>query len=827
MSQQPVISHEAPVFDRQQLPARPPEPFFGREPDLTSARLVLRAGTAVLLYGPGGIGKTALAAALAVGETEQAGGVVWLDVYNEALPSLLARIARAYGAAIPATDPVDTTTLMDTVSDLLHANRPLLVLDGQIRLDAAREFIRQVATGIPLILTSTASASGPWTPQAVQLLAADDARAMLISLSGLPPDADVVALSEALGGHALSMVVAASQIGAAGVQPDEFLAQMPAMPPGEANRVMGVLMASYRLLPKDLQGMVLLIGTAFAGGASDELLADVSGASADAIRGRMRQLAERGFVWERSVYGQPYFATHELIQVFARTFLRGKKQLEPMQARHLKALMTFVRRATHNQIATEVPNLTAGGIYAAENGQRAVLNEIVSSLDARNFAEVRHYHPEIGWLRQLIELPALAQTGVLGALVEEVAVPPTQEAYPLGESAAPVLAAAVAPESEAPEAEPPEAEAPVEVPETLESQPAAEAVSAPPSDMPEFLPETRTPSEPVIVTERPSVPLPTNVELLGRIRQDVLGQGDPTASISQYTEALEGYKADGNVHDELAAIEALAMLSLESENYEAVLAYVDQGTALAQEASNPQREGELLIILGDLQVTLGRWEGAEVAYEEAVEALKATASWPDIGLTLDKLGVLYMEQNRFDEAITAWKEAIPALERAGRSDLLSIVHSRLGDVHTEMMQWEPAESYYQRALELARSTGDEMAIFDQLDSLGVFMELSGRWNEAQRYYRQALHLAYMLDDEELLGQTLASLARLLIDDTAQLHRAVQVLEAASQYLPDDFEVRRLLSRAQTRQNRLLQAGVTLPLADDSLQDYARAAADMA
>ncbi|RPJ00265.1 MAG: hypothetical protein EHM39_05120, partial [Chloroflexi bacterium] len=401
-----------------------------------------------------------------------------------------------------------------------------------------------------------------------------------------------------------------------------------------------------------------------------------------------------------------------------------------------------------------------------------------------------------------------------------------REAYPLGEPAVPVLVAAFAPENEGPAPEPLVGEAPIEVTETPESLPAAEATSVPPSDLPESLPETRAASEPAM-TQRPSVALPTNLESLGRIRQDVIGQGDPTASIGQYTEALEGYKADGNVHDELAAIEALAMLSLESENYEAVLAYVDQGTALAQESDNPQREGELLIILGDLQVTLGRWEGAEVAYKEAVDALKATDSWPDIGLTLDKLGVLYMEQNRFDEAITAWKEAIPPLERAGRSDLLSIVHGRLGDVHTEMMQWEPAESYYRRALELARSTGDELAIFDQLDSLGLFLESSGRWDEAKRYYRQALHIAYQLDDEELLGQTLLSLARLLIDDTTQLHRAVQVLEAASQYLSEDSEVQRLLSRTRTRQNRLLQAGVTLPLADDSLQNYARAAVETA
>ena len=107
------------------------------------------------------------------------------------------------------------------------------------------------------------------------------------------------------------------------------------------------------------------------------------------------------------------------------------------------------------------------------------------------------------------------------------------------------------------------------------------------------------------------------------------------------------------------------------------------------------------------------------------------------------------------------------------------------------------------------------------------MEASGRRDDAMLYYRRALHFAFKLDDHEALGTALLALARLLIDDTTQLHRAVQVLEEAQTYLPDNPEVQRLLGRVKTRQKRLIQAGITLPLAQDSLEDYAQSALETA
>ena len=860
MNQQSVLSHGAPIHGSQNLPVHAPEHLIGRAADQDSIHLALKARTAVLLYGPSGIGKTSLLATLAADYAELPGGVLWLESANDSLLALLNRVARAYGLAGWNSDSRDEAQTQ--VRQLLEENRPLVVLDGEIELAAAREFTRECAAGIPLLLTYPHIAAGPWTPVQLSDLNESDARTLLDQLAPelLDTDADAAArLMTLVGGHPFSIEIAGLAIAYA----DDlvaYLGRIPELPPGQTNRAMATVMAAYRLLSSELQGMVMLLGTTFAGGASEELLADVTGASAGTIRTRMRELVARGLAIERNVADQPYFVAHELMHRFAHSFLRGKRRLDTMRARHLHGLPVYIRRNTdarlYDRLAAEMDNVLAAGRYAAERGKIDVLADLVQLLapvDAQSFVTACGFQPEYDWLNYIKEHPAAAQAGLLDYVVPELPEPAEEEA-PLS----------------AVEAEISPAEEPVEALET----PVADEVAQPEPEL--DLPE---PTEPPVETdaltvegsqtpsEPPGLPgvdsLLEPVESVAEYASDIssseqfeeevqptsgeddgsdqaepispppadqpepqpIADSDPEAAIAQYAEALDGYHANGNIDDEMAALQALAALSLESANYEDVLNYVDKGLQLAQEVDNPQREGQMLIVLGDLQLSLGRLDGAEVAYMEAIEALRPTEDWLGIGLTLDKLGSVYWEQQRSDAAVEVWTQTIPIFDRLKRPDLACDTLDKIGDTQAEQQQPEAAQATHQRAYVLARANGDAQRAFEQAEKLGLLAESIGDRDHTLLHYRQALHFAFVLNNPVDLGQTLLGVARLLIDDTVNLHRSLQLLEAASELLPDDTEVQRLLSRAKIRQERLLKAGVTLPIGEESLADYALGAVD--
>ncbi|GIV80956.1 MAG: hypothetical protein KatS3mg051_0310 [Anaerolineae bacterium] len=584
----------------------------------------------------------------------------------------------------------------------------------------------------------------------------------------------------------------------------------------------------------------MLIGTAFAPGASEELLSDVTGAPPEGLSARMRQLVARGFADERTLQGQPYFVAHEMVQRFAQAFLRGKHRLETMRARHLHAVPVYVRRHIDEQdpehygrLAVEMPTIIAVARYAATQGKIEFLRELIGMLaptSDQSFVRAAGYEPEYRWLCHLLEAPAADKLGVLGWMTVPQAEPtpepaelpaasPPEETVSPGQETTPAAAAEAASAASTAVTE----TAPEVAEEQLGERPAAPPPTPPLPEEPDIADEI-PPSE--TASDEPptdlSLDLPNSAEALVRLGEAAREQ-DPQSLIARYAQAAQSFRADGKVEDELAALEALAMLSLEGERYDDVLAYVDRGMKLAQETDNPQREGELLVVLGDLQVALERWEGAETAYKQAIAAFRPVGAWLNIGLALDKLGSVYWETGRSQEAAETWEQAVPLFERLERNDLLREVLGKVADTHAELLQWDSARTAGERLLALARADRDRAAECEQLLWLGSLYESQGKRENAQQYYRAALHVAFALREPDWQGRALLALARLLIDETVHLNRTLQLLEAAERLLPDDTEVQRLLKRAKTRQERLIRGGVTLPVASSSLQDYARQA----
>ena len=118
--------------------------IHGRDNDLDSIREALSRSPVVTLVGPGGIGKTRLALAVGMSDTDVAGGV-WLVE--------LARIASSHDVPRAVADVLDVKegpgrSLLQSVVAALQARSALLVLDNcEHVIDGAAELVQAIARG--------------------------------------------------------------------------------------------------------------------------------------------------------------------------------------------------------------------------------------------------------------------------------------------------------------------------------------------------------------------------------------------------------------------------------------------------------------------------------------------------------------------------------------------------------------------------------------------------------------------------------------------------------------------------------------------------------
>ncbi|TWF75727.1 putative ATPase [Pseudonocardia hierapolitana] len=212
--------------------------LVGREADLGEVRLLLAADRLVTLTGPGGVGKTRLALAVARELVTGFPDGTWL-VELAALPAGASpdEVAALVAASVGIRDCV-VTDLAGTLAEALRAKRMLLLLDNCEHVaPAAAELaagLLRAAPGLRVLATSQRplAVAGEllWTvptlaePSAVELFAARAAA----SAPGFALDADnadaVAAICRRLDGIPLALELAATRVRAWGVH--EVLARL-------------------------------------------------------------------------------------------------------------------------------------------------------------------------------------------------------------------------------------------------------------------------------------------------------------------------------------------------------------------------------------------------------------------------------------------------------------------------------------------------------------------------------------------------------------------------------------------------------------------------
>ncbi|MHB8626979.1 MAG: tetratricopeptide repeat protein [Aggregatilineales bacterium] len=415
----------APIKEAKLLPTQPPTHMLGRNRELASSHIALKAGTAIFLHGPAGIGKTAIAAVLATAYTaENLGGVLWFTLAEDDADLLLARVGRAYGVNA-LTEQQAPSERAKVVRALLERNRPLIVLDGLADPNAIRDFVRNVGAGLPLIVTDTVPAAGPWTPIPIAPLS-DTASAELLQVYGDLSDetdaSDVDSLCHILNGDPLALILAGRHLVAEQLTPAELLTALLAAVPVGASKPdpqQTILAVIYKKLTPIGQGIFLALGALFTNSAGAELIADLSTMTAAQLTPVMRQLTAHGLVQESVSYGQTRYTLHESVQAYAHRILESSRRLSAIEGRALQSVLAYTSRhagldtADHDRLAAEMDNIVNAAAFATSIGQDAPVRQLLQALTQQSgdFVNLRGYQPEVGQLRKLLSMLNRTESG--------------------------------------------------------------------------------------------------------------------------------------------------------------------------------------------------------------------------------------------------------------------------------------------------------------------------------------------------------------------------------------------------------------------------------
>ncbi len=724
--------------------------------------VTLKVGSTVFLSGPTGIGKTALASVLATAYiASNSGGVLWFSVLEDTIELLIARVGRAYGVNALTVQGEDISNNVEIVRALLEKNRPLIVLDGMIDLDAVRDFARQCAVKVPVIITNELPGAGPWTPINLESLSDADSQALFKFYSGLKDPAyaaDIAGLCKFLGGIPVSIQLAGRLAAIDDLTPAELMSSLPSSS-GQDSQYM-LMAAVFKRLPPSVQAMLLVLSATPTGTASAELISDLSNVPSANIVPLMRQLVSRGVAHELVTYGQFAYSLQECAQIYTRNWLQQYQRLQITENRALKAVLTYVYRHAHNtptdhdRLAAEMDNILGVAAFATETGQEDAVRQLIHLLNgAGDFVVLRGFQPELEQMKKLFTLlipaqpaqpspEAIAQST---ADTKPVQPPGVAEAQPAVSKTETQEAAVTEPpaDAQATPVVPRQPMAPQQPPAAPTSQP-GEAVR---SKQPFFAysREITQPASPISEAikraepsqEKEATPLPerTPVEPVRAAEP----QGTKPAEQAPIEQAAPAEAAVQGAEATPTTITEPPRSPEDTQTpTELSLPTLEKQLADARAANDKPTEAKLLHTLGQYYADHGSRAEAQTNYKQALETYEALDDNDGILATLDALAAITAQADDVEGALVYATRGVNLAQQTGERDRLGRLQTRLGDVRLALGDLPAAIEAYTQAAETLRGTENWLAIGMVMAKLGNVHLEQGKSQEAIMMLEQAL-----------------------------------------------------------------------------------------
>jgi tetratricopeptide (TPR) repeat protein len=171
--------------------------------------------------------------------------------------------------------------------------------------------------------------------------------------------------------------------------------------------------------------------------------------------------------------------------------------------------------------------------------------------------------------------------------------------------------------------------------------------------------------------------------------------------------------------------------------YQRAIEYHQQALTISREIADKRSEGSHLSNLGNAYLSLGQYPRAIEYYQQALTISREIGDRGGEGNHLGNLGSAYYNLGEYQRAIEYHEQALVIKREIGDKRGEGNALGNLGNAYADLGQVEQAIEHYQQALSISREIGDKLGEGNRLGNLGVAYADLGQYQWAINHYEQA------------------------------------------------------------------------------------------
>ncbi|WP_229075515.1 BTAD domain-containing putative transcriptional regulator [Actinoplanes sp. DH11] len=244
---------------------------------------------------------------------------------------------------------------------------------------------------------------------------------------------------------------------------------------------------------------------------------------------------------------------------------------------------------------------------------------------------------------------------------------------------------------------------------------------------------------------------------LGQLRYE---QDQFTESRQHLAEAAERFRDLGDARGQASALSALGLACREQGYLPEAVHFLKQAAELSQTLGDDRAAGHCARVLGSVHLERGDFAATEQALNAAMAAYRRAGSRRGEALSLRTIGLAHRAQGRLAEAEQALNRALAIFEELGDRSLIAFSRRALAKTYVRMGRLEQAREPLQEALAVHQAMGDQWGEAMVLRTMGELELAAGRLDDAAKWLSAALEIFRGQEAALFCARTLRDIADL-------------------------------------------------------------------
>jgi tetratricopeptide (TPR) repeat protein len=240
-------------------------------------------------------------------------------------------------------------------------------------------------------------------------------------------------------------------------------------------------------------------------------------------------------------------------------------------------------------------------------------------------------------------------------------------------------------------------------------------------------------------------------------------RGDYNEAERHYQRALDINKRLGNEIGIAATHHQLGVVALHRRDYDDAERQYQRALDINERLDNQADIAITYHNLGMIAEERGNYEEAQRLQRRALDLGERLGSQKVVAAVYHQLGILAYHQGNYDEAGRQFQRALEINERLGDRAMMAAIYHQLGVLAQSQDDYYKAEQQYRRALGISERLGYQAFVADISQNLGVLASRRGDRDEAERQYRRALEINEWLGNQVGVATTYQNLGKIAED----------------------------------------------------------------